>query len=162
MATRAAVAWSLGWLFSAALYLLLIDITDEPELLVGAGAAILAATALELVREQGVVGEGLRIRWLARSYRPLLRIPVDIALVSFAAIRQLGRRESARGVFRVTPFRSAESEPLKLGQHGLALGFGSLAPNTIVIGVDEQRELILVHQLIERGGRAAIDVLELG
>ena len=43
-------------MFAAAFYLLLIDITDLPELIVGAGAAVIAATGMELAREQGLVG----------------------------------------------------------------------------------------------------------
>jgi hypothetical protein len=39
---------------------------------------------------------------------------------------------------------------------------GSLAPNTIVIGIDDERDLMLVHQLRRDGGRDELDVLELG
>ncbi|MCW3018653.1 MAG: hypothetical protein JWN10_961, partial [Solirubrobacterales bacterium] len=46
------------------------------------------------------------------------------------------------------------------GRRALAESFGSLAPNTIVIGVDPERDLLLVHQL--RGGGGRVDVLELG
>jgi hypothetical protein len=44
----------------------------------------------------------------------------------------------------------------------MAESLGSFAPNTIVIGIDPDRERILVHQLRASGGRDAIDVLELG
>ena len=67
---RRMFAWSLGWLFAGALYLLLIDITDLPELLVGAGAATLAATGMELAREQRVAGETIRTRWLLGRHHP--------------------------------------------------------------------------------------------
>src|ERR671934_1762338 len=97
LAQRRAFAWTIGWVLAAALYLLLIDITDLPELIVGAGAAVLAATGLELAREQGIVGERIRVRWLLRLYRPLLRVPADIAFVSLAAIRALIRRDSPLG-----------------------------------------------------------------
>ena len=36
------------------------------------------------------------------------------------------------------------------------------APNTIVIGIDGERDLLLVHQLHRSGGREQLDVLELG
>ena len=45
LVVRRASAWWVAWLCSAALYLVLIDITDLPELIVGAGAAVLAARA---------------------------------------------------------------------------------------------------------------------
>ena len=72
------LAWWFGWLFAGALYLLLIDTTDLPELIVGAGAAAIAATGFELAREQRVAGGmSARLRWLGRLYRPLVNVPSD-------------------------------------------------------------------------------------
>lgn len=159
---RRMFAWSLGWIFAGALYLLLIDITDLPELIVGAGAATLAATGLELAREQQVAGESIRARWMLRAYRPVLKVPSDIWHVSTAALVQLVRRDTVVGQFRAVPFRRDEDELLEGGRQGLAEGFGSLAPNTIIVGIDSERELILAHQLRRSGGREAIDLLELG
>jgi hypothetical protein len=146
----------------AALYLLLIDITDLPELIVGAGAAVLAATGLELAREQGIVGESLRWRWLVRLHRPLLRIPRDIAVVSAMALVALLRRKPAFGSFRVVRFSCDEDEPRETGRRALAEAAGSLAPNTFVVGIDGERQLILAHQLHPTGGRETLDPLELG
>jgi hypothetical protein len=159
---RRAVAWSIGWAFSAALYLLLIDITDLPELIVGAGAAVLAATGLELAREQGLVGESISIRWLLRFYRPVLKVAVDVALVSMAAFRALLRRDTTLGRFRAARFSGHEDQSRETGRRALAQALGSFAPNTVVAGVDDERGLILAHQLWPRGGRKAIDPLELG
>lgn len=159
---RRALAWSLGWVASAAVYLLLIDITDLPELLVGAGAATLTATGMELAREQGLVGESMRLRWLSRLHRPLLKVPGDIALVSFAALRQLIRRDAQVGRFRAVSFSCTDDQGLVSGRHALAEATGSFAPNTFVIGIDEDREVILAHQLWPTGGPDAIDLLDLG
>jgi hypothetical protein len=149
--------------FAAALYLLLIDITDLPELIVGAGAAAIAATGFELAREQRTVG-GLRARtgWLGRIHRPLRSVPSDIATVSVLAVRQLIRPREVNGVFRTVPFRCGDDERLETGRRALAESLGSFAPNTIIIGVDAERESLLGHQLRRRGGDEAIDVLGLG
>src|SRR5438874_5665109 len=159
---RRVAGWSLGWIFAAALYLLLIDITDLPELLVGIGAALLAATGLELAREQAIVGESIRGRWLLRLHRPLLRVPVDVGLVSVAAVAGLGRRGSPQGRFRVVRFTGSDDERHERGRRALSEAFGSFAPNTIVVGIDNERGLILAHQLRPTVGRDAIDLLELG
>lgn len=160
---RRAVAWSAGWLAAAALYLLLIDITDLPELLVGAGAAVLAATGLELAREQAIVGENVRLRWLARLHRPLLTVPRDIAVVSWLALRAVVHRPASQGTFRVLPFAGGDEDDLRRsGRVALAEAAGSLAPNTFVVGIDERRQLILAHQLRPTEGREAIDPLGLG
>lgn len=159
---RRAVAWSVGWAFSAALYLLLIDITDLPELIVGAGAAVLAATGLELAREQGLVGERIHLRWLLRAQKPLLKVAADIALVSVAAFRALLRRDLQQGRFRAVRFGSGGDQQHDSGRRALAEALGSFAPNTVVVGIDQERGLILAHQLWQRGGREAVDPMELG
>ena len=159
---RRLVAWSLAWIFAGAVYLLLIDTTSLPELLVGAGAATLAASGFELAREQHIAGETIRLRWLLRLHRPLLKLPSDIAAVSFVALRQVVRREAHCGQFRAVRFRCGEEENLEGGRRSLAEAMGSFAPNTVVVGVDGDRELILAHQLRRSGGREAVDLLELG
>jgi hypothetical protein len=160
---RRAAAWSAGFVFAGALYLLLIDITDLPELIVGAGAAAIAATGFELAREQRTVG-GLRARprWIGHVGRLLVNVPADIATICVLAVRQLIRPRNVNGVFRTVPFRCGDDERLETGRRAFAQSLGSFAPNTIVIGVDSERELLLGHQLRRRGGDEAIDVLGLG
>ena len=160
---RRGAAWSAGFIFAGALYLLLIDITDLPELIVGAGAAAIAARGFELAREQRTVG-GLRARlgWLAHAWRPLVNVPGDIAAVSALAVRQLVRPREVNGAFRTVPFRCGHDAGLETGRRAVAQSMGSFAPNTIIIGVDAERELRLGHQLRRRGGNEAIDVLGLG
>jgi hypothetical protein len=156
-------AWSAGWLVAAALYLLLIDTTDLPELLVAAGAAALAATGFELAREEQTVG-GLRARlaWLAHAHRALRSVPSDVAILTWTAFRQLLRPRPGNGAFRAVPFRCREDQKLETGRCALAEALGSFSPNTIIVGVDLERELILGHQLRPGGGSEAIDVLGLG
>jgi hypothetical protein len=160
---RRAAAWLAGWVFAAALYWLLIDTTDLPELIVGACAAVLAATGFELAREQQTAG-GLtaRLRWLARLRRPVLSVPRDLGTLTLLAGRQLVRPRAVNGVFRAVPFRCGDDDELQTGKRALVESFGSFSPNTIVVGVDTERELILAHQLRPRGGAEAIDVLGLG
>jgi hypothetical protein len=159
---RRAAVWSSGWVLAAATYLLLIDITDLPELLVGAAAATIAAAGFALGREQYVVAETIRGHWLARVWRPLANVPADIAAVTLTALAQLVHPRSTRGEFRAIRFRCGEDEALEVGRRALAESLGSFAPNTIVVGVDPDRELILAHQLRRRGGAQAIDVMGLG
>ena len=160
---RRAAAWAAGWVFTAALYWLLIDTTDLPELIVGAGAAALAATGFELAREQHTVG-GLRgqLRWIARLYRPVRSVPRDLVTLTLVALRQLVKPRATNGRFRAVPFRCGDEHELETGKRALAESLGSFSPNTIIVGVDAERELILGHQLQPGGGEEAIDVLGLG
>jgi len=106
-------------------------------------------------------GLGARLRWLRRLYRPLRNVPSDVIALSWLAVRQLIRPASVNGEFRTAPFRG-HMQKLGTGRRAMAESFGSFAPNTIIIGVDTERELLLGHQLRRRGGDEAIDVLRLG
>lgn len=160
---RRAAAWCAGGLLAGGLYLLLIDTTSLPELIVAVAAAAIAATGFELAREQRTAG-GLtaRLRWVRIVYRPLAKVPSDVAAVSFVALRQLVRPRQVNGSFRAVPFRCGAENDIETGRMALAESLGSFAPNTIIVGVDVDRQLILGHQLRPTGGAEAIDVLGLG
>ena len=95
-------------------------------------------------------------------HRALLNVPSDVAVVCALAIRQLVAPRAVNGRFRAVPFRCSEEEAVETGRKALAEWFGSFAPNTIIVGVDPDREVILGHQLHVKGGTEAIDVLGLG
>src|SRR5205085_5144449 len=106
--------------------------------------------------------ESVRWRWLVQLHRPLLRVPRDVIVVSGMALVALVRRRPAFGSFRAARFSGEEDEPHEIGRRALAEAAGSLAPNTFVVGIDGERQLILAHQLRPSGGRETIDPLELG
>jgi hypothetical protein len=89
-------------------------------------------------------------------------IPRQIVWVSWQALAQLVAPREVRGTLRAVPFRAGGEGSSDVGRRALAEGLGSLAPNTIVIGIDGERDLLLVHQLRRSGGREQLDVLELG
>lgn len=161
---RFALFWVLSWLAAGAVWMLLVDNTYLPELLTGAVCAAIAATGTELVREQRVARVRPRLAAVLRLYRPLLRAPLDVALLTWAVLRQLVRRDRRVGRLRAVPFAEVDDEdPIDHARRALAEGAGSFAPNTIVVGVDEERELLLAHQLVAtRRARRALDPLELG
>jgi hypothetical protein len=160
---RRVAAWLTAGIFAGGLYLLLIDTTSLPELIVAAIATAIAASGFELAREQQTAGGvKARLRWLATLHRPLLKAPSDIAIVSLLAFRQLVRPARVNGTFRAVPFRCGPESELETGRRALAESLGSFAPNTIIIGVDLEHELILGHQLHRTGGAEAIDILGLG
>jgi hypothetical protein len=159
---RRASVWLAGWLLAGGLYLLLIDTTDLPELIVGAAVATVAATAFGLARERYLAAETVRLAWLGRVYRPFAQTPTDIVAVVGTALTQLRHPRRTHGVFRAVPFACGDNEAREIGRRALAESLGSFAPNTIIIGVDPERELLLGHQLRRRGGSEAIDILGLG
>jgi hypothetical protein len=153
---------ALGLLIGGGFYMLLINTSSQPELEAGAAGMLLAAIAFEISREQGFVEAVISPRWLAGAWRVLARVPVHVALVCFEAIRQLFTFAPRRGSFRAVSFGACDDDARDAGRRALAEALGSLAPNTIVVGVDTERKLLLVHQLHRQGGRDELDPLRLG
>ena len=158
---RRAAVWLTGWLLSGALYLLLIDTVDLPELYAGAVVATLAATGFGLAREQYLAAETFHGAWLRRAWRPVALVPGDVLRVTSVALAQLRHPRQQHGRFVSARFREGEDEAHQIGRRALAESLGSFAPNTIVIGVDPDRELLLGHQLRQKAD-ADIDILGLG
>jgi multisubunit Na+/H+ antiporter MnhE subunit len=151
------------WLALAAVWMLLVDNESLPELLVGAGAVCIATVGSELVRAQRIAQIRIRPRWLVRAWKPVARIPLDVGIVMWALVHQLVERKRERGTLRAVRFRAVEPDAGSNARRALAELAGSTAPNTIVIGVDRKRHLILAHQLSPtEDARSALDSLELG
>jgi multisubunit Na+/H+ antiporter MnhE subunit len=146
------------WALLFGVWMLLVDTRTVPELLTGVGAAALAAAGSELVRAQRIAEVRVRLRWLARAWRPIARIPVDTGVVIWA----LTRPRRTRGRFRALRFRAPGEDSEDNSRRAFAEVAGSLAPNTYVIGVDPGRRVLIVHQLVPRGDPATtLDPLDL-
>jgi hypothetical protein len=158
---RKLISTALALLLAAAFYLLLIDNTDHPELFVLCGVAVLAAAAYFVSRREDLGEASIDPRWLTRAWRPVSRVPAHIFMVVREALAQIVAPKARRGTFRAVAFKSGDGDR-EAGRRTLAEAFGSLAPNSIVVGVDRERDLLLVHQLRRTGGREELDVMDLG
>lgn len=156
-----ALSWIVWWFLCAALWLALVDTVDEAQLLTGAVAATIGATAAAIVHAQRLTIIRPRLRWALRVWRPLLSVFTDTWTVTAALLRRIVLREPVTGRFRAIPFAGGEeADPRDNARRALTEGFASLAPNRYVIGVDRERDVLLVHELVPSDD--PIDVLDLG
>ncbi len=157
-------AWLLllGGAIGGGFYLLLIDTTQLPELLVLGGTALACGIAFELARQQGFVEARVLPWWALRAWRLVWKIPSDIAIVCAEALAQLVHPRRERGTLRAVPFAATDDSAGDSGRRAIAEILGSVAPNTIVIGIDTDRGLLLVHQLRRQGAAGELDVTGLG
>lgn len=155
---RRAVSTLVGLGLGGGFYLLLIDTVSAPELYAGAGATLLGFAGYQVSREQGLAEASFSPAWLLRSVRILARVPIAIAVVSREAIAQLFSLRRQRGAFRTIRFDGGGETPREVGRRALVEAIGSVAPTTIVVGIDADRGLLLVHEL---GGPSRLDALEL-
>lgn len=147
----AVIAWGGWWLASAALYLVLVDTLVEPELVTGAVIATVAASGATLLRAQRRIVMRPRGRWLVNLWRPVLSYPKDL----WTLTRALARPGPVRGKLYALGFEPGADSGRSAARRVLGPSAGSFAPNTFVVGLDAERGLLLVHQLVPSADPAA-------
>jgi multisubunit Na+/H+ antiporter MnhE subunit len=158
---KSLLLWLLAWLASAALWLLLTDSVRVEEIFAGIVVATLAATGFELVRRQRIADQALRPELAVRAYRVVLKAFPDILRLTRAAFAQLVQRRPARGRVIAMPFGHTAEDRDETALRAVAVGLGSIAPNTVVIGVDPESGALLVHQLEPTAKPSDLDPMRL-
>jgi hypothetical protein len=131
---------ALGWV-------LLVAGTRLHEMIVGAGAVILATLFLKAVRESSP--SGLRLEW--KDIVQCWRIPWymasgmwEITVILFKDLTYLRR---AGSYYRVCGFKSSKRDRTVVAREVLATVYTTTAPNFIVIGIDPELSRMLFHQI---------------
>jgi hypothetical protein len=137
------------WVIALGLWVLLVFKTELAEIVAGATAAAFAATGAELVRYRGYAPFSPDLRW----WRSLVGVPGDVLLDTWRMLRLLvlhfARGEPVDGRFRVLHFEACEGrDPRRQARRTVATWLGGVAPNTYVLGFDEGRDAVVLHQLV--------------
>jgi multisubunit Na+/H+ antiporter MnhE subunit len=148
-------AWLIWWALLAALWLALVDTVVVPELVVGAIAAAIAATGAVIVRGQRQLLLRPRLAWVRCAGGPLRRMVTDLVPLARALWRRGVRRRDERGAMAELPYAAVAVDPEAATHRVFTQALGSLAPNTLVVGVDADRRVLLVHQLVPTADPAA-------
>jgi len=147
----------IGWSVAASaalfgLWLLLVDTFDTPELLAGAGAALIGAAAGAIAcRDLGVRIEPRELVRLAPL--PLTAVRDTLSVTAALVEHLAGHRRT--GAFRELPLRDVPPAPdAAAGSRVLQVLATSFAPNTYVVDVDADAAILTVHVLVTRRRRA--------
>jgi multisubunit Na+/H+ antiporter MnhE subunit len=145
---RVVTAWVTVWLACFVLWLLLTATVDRSELVVGAGAAAIAATVFEVARQHGA--PRARPRWAWFKPAPILPVLVarDTIVVFAELVRQLRGGHRRPGRLRIVRLPDLGDSAERRAQHLFVTIGVSLSPNTYVIGFEADRDEMLVHQLV--------------
>jgi multisubunit Na+/H+ antiporter MnhE subunit len=151
-------SWLVWWVLMMSFWVMIDDSVNADELWAGAGAAALAALLAELVTYQAATRFRMRFEWLV----PALRLPGEVArdmVTVYAALwRRLFRGEQPPSAFLELPARFGDDSPEGATRRTLLIGGTSVAPNTFALGIDKDRDVMVVHRLM--AGRQAAQSAE--
>jgi hypothetical protein len=138
-------------------YLLLADKGRFVEIVAGIVCASLGALAILLAGLAGRVSVSVEPRWVLRALRAPWWMVRDSVLVALSALRWT----PPRGRFRTLRFPPAGgTSPRDVGRRVMVKGPGSAGPNLYVVGGDVDAKLLLVHELLPRGDRGPVEIVE--
>jgi multisubunit Na+/H+ antiporter MnhE subunit len=145
---RRAGAWLAWWALLLAFWVVLDYSTERNEVLAGAAAAAIGAFLAELVMRAAGVRLRMRARWLRPARRLPWQVVTDTAAVFAALWRRLARGEEPASGFRELSARHGGDGPGDLTRRVLLTGGRSFTPNAFVLGIDPERDVMVVHQLV--------------
>ena len=148
-------SWLVWWVLMMSFWVMIDDSIATDELLAGAGAAALAALFAELVTYQAATRFRMRIKWLVPALSLPGQVVRDTVIVYRALWRRLVHGEQPPSAFLELPARYGDDTPEGMTRRTLLVGGTSLAPNTFVLGIDPERDVMVVHRLVasRRGGK---------
>jgi multisubunit Na+/H+ antiporter MnhE subunit len=149
---RRAGAWLVWWVVLMSFWVMLDDSIQSDELLAGAGAAALAALVAELVTYQAAARFRMRARWLVPALRLPGEVAADLVTVFGALCRTLAGGGPPRSAFVEIPVRYGDDSAEGVTRRVLLVGGRSVAPNTFVLGIDSERDAMVVHRLVAKAG----------
>ena len=147
-AARRVGSWLVWWVLMMSFWVMIDDSVETDELLAGAGAAALAAVFAELVTYQAASRFRMRIGWLGPALRLPGQVVGDTIIVYRALWRRLAHGEQPSSAFLELPARFGDDTPEGVTRRTLLIGGTSLAPNTFVLGLDRERDVMVVHRLV--------------
>ena len=147
-------AWLTWWVLLMSFWVILDDSIATDELLAGAAAAAIGAFLAELVTYQAATRLRMRIEWAALAFRLPAEVARDTGIVFAALYRRLALGEEPPSGFRALPARYGDETAGGKTRRALLVGGTSVAPNTFVLGIDRERDVMVIHQLVVNQGEA--------
>jgi multisubunit Na+/H+ antiporter MnhE subunit len=136
-------------------WLILVATLNWQEEVVGVIAAAIGATAAEAVQAQGLIRLRVTGQVVGGTWRLPWQVIVETWMVFAALWRHVARREPVHGGFHCVPFEHRGDPLEEEARRALYKIEASVAPNTYVVGYDEETRSMLLHELVSTGKRRA-------
>jgi hypothetical protein len=142
--TRAAF-WLVYFAASFCLWLLFVNTTHKHELWLAAASSIIAATAAEIVRALPFADFRPRLGLVLQAWREPWYIVEGCATIFWVFAKHFFKPEPS--VLREVVFDPGGSDPASAARRALAIAYTTTPPNFVVLGIDFDKRVMLVHQV---------------
>jgi hypothetical protein len=142
-------AWLVWFVALNLAWFLLIDNLVLAEQVLGLCASALAATAAVALARQRLFRFRPRWEWILPAWRLPWQTLVETGWVPGALARQLAGGPARRGSFRRIPVSLPAEESEAATKRALLTAGRSFPPNSFVVEIDVDRELMILHELID-------------
>jgi len=147
---KTAVLSSLEFLFLLALWMAFVSAVKIDEVLVGIPAAGLSAFADGVVKAKRFAKFRPEPQWLLFFFwQPWYALSGTWAIFVALGRHLLGKKSESQ--LRVVRFRAGGEDPESCARRALAIILTTIPPNFLVIGIDKEKDLMLIHQVSPTG-----------
>jgi multisubunit Na+/H+ antiporter MnhE subunit len=143
------VVWLAWFVVLNLVWLAFVATLNWQEEIVGVIAAAIGATAAEAVQAQGLIQTRLKLRWLAGLWNLPWRVVAETWMVFAILARAIARRQRVQGRFVCERYPHVGEDPGDEARRALYKIEASIAPNSYVVGYDDETGAMLLHQLVE-------------
>ena len=141
---------SLEFVCLVGLWMLFVSQLQLAELAAGLGGAALGAVGDGIVKSKRFAKFRPRVKWLWLFAWEPWYVFTGSAAILWALVRRLAGKKS-QAQFRVVPFRADGDDSESAARRALAITLTTIPPNFIVVGIDQERNFMLVHQVSPTG-----------
>lgn len=158
MRGRLALYWAVWFVVSEATWLLLTSTVSFNEVGTGLAAAAIAASAATVVHAQEPVRTSLRPSWVGYVVRLPVRVIGETWMATVALVRHLAGRR-VRAQFREVRFPTTLRAAERRGFEALSTIVVAMSANRFIVGFDEKRHVVMLHELVPAGEDRLEEVL---
>jgi multisubunit Na+/H+ antiporter MnhE subunit len=134
------------FLFLLLLWMIFASRISRQEVAIGVAAAVLGAVGDAIVKVEGFAPFSPHARWVVL----IVWEPWYVLKGTVAVFRELGRTLIGRhpsGQFRAVPYCYGGKNETAAAKRALFAAYMTISPDTLVVGLDRDQHLALLHQL---------------
>jgi multisubunit Na+/H+ antiporter MnhE subunit len=141
------IFWVTEWAMLALFWLLLVGKLEWSEIWIGMIASGSAITAATRVKGKNFARFYPEAHWIFEAWQLPGYLISESALIYQVLFESLFLRKQANSHIQAVPFQFGGSDERSVTRRALAIVLTTIPPNFVVIGIDQQQNLMLVHHI---------------